>query len=412
MAGRGRGRGRGRGTAPSQPVSEQPPLNAPPVEQPPTPGSANPSRGRGRGRGSANPGAAAASQIASEQQGPGPSGESVQVGRGRGRGGGPPDNNDSGRPRGGAVGGNGNDRGDGDNNANALVDRMGQLRVGERAPEGRQARERRVNRHDEENLSSGHFDAGDWRMNVESIQGQPVPLKANAIVLSRPEDMDRPFARQYHINFVPQIDSKRLRSAAIKNNYDRVGGQWVLYDGGSSLFTGSLISDPRGSVEFQFETRREETLRVTCTHTSDIFPGSTEYFRIVAVLMKRALAELNYVPFGRHYFDPTAKIPLDELNELMPGYATAVNRYEGGLLLLADSVFKLAARRTVYDELNDIHRRSQSESVFRTEACRVLVGRIVFTPYNQKRHRIDDISFENSPRDQFEKRGERITFAS
>ena len=236
-------------------------------------------------------------------------------------------------------------------------------------------------------------------------------LVGNAITLYPPQNMDTPAARLYHVDFTPQLDGKRLRIAIVKENSDKLGGRNILYDGGSALFTGSLISEPNGKVEFDFVTKRNESIHVTCSHRSDVFAGSSEHLRIAGVLMKKGLTTLNYVPFGRHHFDPESKIDMRNGYELWPGYATAVNKYEGGLLLVADTTFKLAAVRTVYHELMDIYRQAQSNTqAFQQQAINKIVGRIVFTPYNQKRHRVDDISFEATPMDKFEKRGEQITF--
>ena len=131
-----------------------------------------------------------------------------------------------------------NGTGNGNGDRAGLTDRMANMAVtcgGDRR--------QRVNRHDEENLSSGHFNKGDWKLNVDSIRGQQVNLMANAITLYPPSDMEKPAGRLYHVDFSPQIDGRRLRLAIIMENADKLGGRNLLYDGGSALFTGSLTTD-------------------------------------------------------------------------------------------------------------------------------------------------------------------------
>ena len=416
MTGRARGRGRGRGA--SVPAPEQQAVAAPapvPVSTPAAP-SAGPARGRGRGRGQS---AAPASAQTTEQTMPaannGQYENSAAAGRGRGRGmvpqpeGLPSTADGSARNRGGATASNGNGRNGAIDDTNGLSDKMGSMRVNEAC--GDAPRQRRPNRYDEENLSSGHFN--DFKINVQSIRGQNVELVANAISLYPQENISRPTGYQYHCEFHPHLDGRKIRHAIIMNNAEEhLGGKHVLFDG-TTLFTGNLISEEHGKVEFDHTTPRGETIHVTCTHRANIYAGSSENLRIAGVLMKKGMEKLNYIQFGRHMFDTNerSKINLNNGFELWPGYSTSVNIYEGGLMLVADNQFKLAAKRTVYDELFEIHSQSQGNPEnFQKTAIDKIVGRIVFTPYNQKRHRVDDINFTGNPLDEFEKKGQKISF--
>ena len=131
-----------------------------------------------------------------------------------------------------------NGTGNGNGDTAGLTDRMANMAV-----TGGRDRHQRVNRHDEENLSSGYFNKGDWKLNVDSIPGQQVNLMANATTLYPPSDMEKPAGRLYHVDFSPQIDGRRLRLAIIMENADKLGRRNLLYDGGSALFTGSLTTD-------------------------------------------------------------------------------------------------------------------------------------------------------------------------
>ena len=418
MTGRARGRGRGRGASVPAPEDPTQAVAAPaPVPVQAAPPSAGPARGRGRGRGQ-SAGPAAVAQPSVEQQAPavGNGASNGQfdnsAGRGRGRGMVPQPEGGatadvSARNRGAAAVSTGTGRNGNNGDASGLSDRLGSMRVDERGDGPRQRR----NRYEEENLSSGHFD--DFRINVQSIRGQNVELVANAISLYPQENMSTPTGYQYHCEFNPHLDGRKIRHAIIMNNAERhLGGKHVLFDG-TTLFTGNLISEENGKVEFDHTTPRGETIHVTCTHRANIYANSNENLRIAGVLMKKGMEKLNYIQFGRHMFDTNenSKINLNNGFELWPGYSTSVNVYEGGLMLVADNQFKLAAKRTVYQELLEIHQQSQGNPEhFQKAAIDKIVGRIVFTPYNQKRHRVDDINFSGNPLDEFEKKGQKISF--
>lgn len=68
------------------------------------------------------------------------------------------------------------------------------------------------------------------------------------------------------------------------------------------------------------------------------------------ILMNRVLKALTLVKIGRHDFNPTAahKIPQHRL-EVWPGYVTAINQFEGGLLLNLDATHRVMRLDTVRD---------------------------------------------------------------
>ena len=67
-------------------------------------------------------------------------------------------------------------------------------------------------------------------------------------------------------------------------------------------------------------------------------------------LMNRVLRALTLVRIGRHDFNPTGahKVPQHSL-EVWPGYITAINELEGGLLLNLDATHRVMQMKTVRD---------------------------------------------------------------
>ncbi|XP_032595501.1 protein argonaute-3 isoform X1 [Drosophila grimshawi] len=112
---------------------------------------------------------------------------------------------------------------------------------------------------------------------------------------------------------------------------------------------------------------------------------------------------LNFVKFDRKHFDPSCPkmIPTAKL-EVWPGYVTAVDEYDGGLMLCCDVSHRLLCQKTVLDMLIEIYQYNKSN--YQDMAKKHLIGSIVITRYNNRTYRIDDICFSDNPHSVFETR--------
>ena len=84
---------------------------------------------------------------------------------------------------------------------------------------------------------------------------------------------------------------------------------------------------------------------------------------------------------------------------MWPGYVTAVDQYEGGLLLQIDVSHRVLRTETVRDLLVNLAKQGKD---IKTEAEKALLGVSVLTRYNNKSYKIDDVDFDSSPRSTFE----------
>ncbi|KAH8280185.1 hypothetical protein KR054_011084 [Drosophila jambulina] len=109
---------------------------------------------------------------------------------------------------------------------------------------------------------------------------------------------------------------------------------------------------------------------------------------------------LNYVKFNRKQFDPSRPkiIPLAKL-EVWPGYVTAVDEYEGGLMLCCDVSHRILCQKTVLDILVDIYQ--QNGDNFQECARKTIIGNIVLTRYNNRTYKINEICFDQTPNAMF-----------
>lgn len=127
------------------------------------------------------------------------------------------------------------------------------------------------------------------------------------------------------------------------------------------------------------------------------------------VLFDRIMKTLSYVRFGKKQFDPTAPkvIPQHKL-EVWPGYVTAVDEYDGGVMLCLDVSHRVLCQRTVLDLLRQAY-HSDKEN-FQLNVNTALLGAVVLTRYNNRTYRIDEIAFDKTPMDTFKANDKEISY--
>ena len=81
---------------------------------------------------------------------------------------------------------------------------------------------------------------------------------------------------------------------------------------------------------------------------------------------------------NKNYFNPTSghMVPQHKL-EIWPGYVTAVQEYEGGVMLCCDVSHKVLRTQTAYDLMNDVMKQKPSD--IRGSVLKALLGSIVLT---------------------------------
>ncbi len=124
---------------------------------------------------------------------------------------------------------------------------------------------------------------------------------------------------------------------------------------------------------------------------------------------------------GRNYYSFDKKIDLDRFKlTLFPGFMTAVNVYEGQLMINVDLSTKVMNKQTVYSVLNEKFSRINDTKQAQDASLKELVGQIVLTPfviliywlksildfyrYNNETYKILDVAWDKDPTFQFAKR--------
>uniref|UniRef100_A0A8C6Q7V3 Piwi-like RNA-mediated gene silencing 1 n=1 Tax=Nothobranchius furzeri TaxID=105023 RepID=A0A8C6Q7V3_NOTFU len=233
--------------------------------------------------------------------------------------------------------------------------------------------------------------------------GAVINLTANySRILSRPEWV----LFQYHVDFKPVMDSRRLRSALLFQ-HEEVLGPARSFDG-ALLFLPHRLHNKETVVCSQ--TRNGENVQITITLTNELPPTSPVCIQFYNIIFRRILRILNMQQIGRNYYNPDDPLEISQHSlTIWPGYATTILRYESSIMMCMDVSHKVLRSETVLSFMANLERKCQGQNYH--EMCeKELVGLIVLTKYNNKTYRIDGIAWDHTPINTFKKGSADISF--
>eukprot|EP00063_Salmo_salar_P052476 XP_014027311.1 PREDICTED: piwi-like protein 1 [Salmo salar] len=241
------------------------------------------------------------------------------------------------------------------------------------------------------------------RESKSGFSGSPIELKANFFkILSRPQWV----LYQYHVDFKPVMESRRLRSALMYQHEETLGK--------ARTFDGALLFLPHKlhntETVLYSETRMGEKVQITVTLTNELPPTSPVCLQFYNIIFRRVLRMLNMQQIGRHYYNPTdpLNIPQHRLT-IWPGFTSTILQYESSIMLCTDVSHKVLRSETVLSFMMGLRQQSGDQRF--PEACtKELVGLIVLTKYNNKTYRIDDIAWDHTPNNTFKRGDSEISF--
>lgn len=212
---------------------------------------------------------------------------------------------------------------------------------------------------------------------------------------------------QYDVQFEPSVDYKGARFALL-NQFKEVIGETRLFDGGI-LYLPIML--PQKVTHFSSVLPSDGSkVTITITFTNQRRFGDPEAIHLYNILFRRIMVILGLALHGKNFYDPKAAmpIPLHKL-EVWPGYITAIDEFEDGLMLCCDASHRVLRNQTVLELMQDLENSNRAQ--WKDEFVNLILGQSVLTRYNNKVYRIDDISFDESPNDSFEKNnGEKMKY--
>ncbi|XP_044897634.1 piwi-like protein 1 isoform X3 [Felis catus] len=212
---------------------------------------------------------------------------------------------------------------------------------------------------------------------------------------------------QYHIDYNPLMEARRLRSALLFQHEDLIG-RCHAFDG-TILFLPKRLQHKVTEVFSQ--TRNGEHVRITITLTNELPPTSPTCLQFYNIIFRRLLKIMNLQQIGRNYYNPSD--PIDIPNHrlvIWPGFTTSILQYENNIMLCTDVSHKVLRSETVLDFMFNLYHQIE-EHKFQEQVSKELIGLIVLTKYNNKTYRVDDIDWDQNPKSTFKKAdGSEISF--
>uniref|UniRef100_A0A1I8JVL5 Uncharacterized protein n=1 Tax=Anopheles quadriannulatus TaxID=34691 RepID=A0A1I8JVL5_ANOQN len=228
-------------------------------------------------------------------------------------------------------------------------------------------------------------------------EGNPLHLMGNFMELKCEPDRG---IFLYTVDFSPPIDAKRTRQRCIDSHKDVFGTAYT--------FDGHILLLPKALEQERFKLTSQHPTEGTPVTLSVVFRVQQQMSQNVAFynkLFRRIMYMLQLSEMGRKHFDPTqARIIPQHKLEIWPGFVTAVNEFEGGLMLNLDVTHRVLMQTTVYTHIKMLAQARGGQ--FRENVLKSLLGAVVLTRYNKKTYRIDDVCFDTNPLSTF-RYGER-----
>ncbi|XP_065594749.1 piwi-like protein 1 isoform X1 [Cyrtonyx montezumae] len=198
---------------------------------------------------------------------------------------------------------------------------------------------------------------------------------------------------QYHIDYNPEMEARRLRSALLFQHEDLIG-KTRAFDG-SILFLPKKLANK--ITEVFSKTRNGEDVRITITLTNELPPTSPTCLQFYNIIFRRLLKMMSFQQIGRNYYNP--KDPISVPNHRLivwPGFTSSILQYEESIMLCADVSHKILRSETALDFMYSLYQQVE-ERRFRDACGKELIGLIVLTKYNNRTYRVDDIDWDANP---------------
>ncbi|XP_055511474.1 piwi-like protein 1 [Leucoraja erinacea] len=211
---------------------------------------------------------------------------------------------------------------------------------------------------------------------------------------------------QYHVDYEPQMESRRLRTVLLFM-HENVLGRIRVFDGGVLFLPKRLETRV---TELRSQTRDGQNVNVTVTLTNELPPTSPTCLQFYNIVFRRLLKIMCLQQIGRNYYNPKDPIMIPQHRIMVwPGYTTSILQYESNVMLCADVSHKILRSDTVHDVMHELYAQF-GEQRFQEACSKELVGVIVLTRYNNKTYRIDDIDWFQNPQSTFNKGGTQVSY--
>ncbi|KAJ3604161.1 hypothetical protein NHX12_028902 [Muraenolepis orangiensis] len=229
---------------------------------------------------------------------------------------------------------------------------------------------------------------GHVKASKSGTSGSTIQLKVNFFsIISRPQWV----LYQYRVDYQPPMESHGLR-AALLYPHDKVLGSARSFDG-AILFL--PIKLPNTETLLLSETKHGDKVHITVTLTNELPPTSPVCLQFYNILF-------------RSPGDPLT-VPQHRLT-IWPGFATTILQYESSIMLCVDVSHKVLRSETVLEFMANLRRQCRDPKLFSDVCAKELIGLVVLTKYNNKTYRVDEIAWDHTPNNTFQRGETEVTF--
>ncbi|XP_056889498.1 piwi-like protein 2 [Takifugu flavidus] len=229
-------------------------------------------------------------------------------------------------------------------------------------------------------------------LDKSGTKGTPLAIGSNHI----PVNCRNEAVYQYHVSFTPNIESMAMRFAMMEAHRSTTGSV-VAFDGSILYLPVKLDNE----VHLKAVRRTDgEEIQIKIQMTKILPPTSDLCLPFYNVVLRRVMKIIGLKLVGRNHYDPESAIIIGKHRlQVWPGYSTCIKHTDGGLYMCVDVSHKVLRNDSVMDIMNTLYH--QSKENFQEECTKELVGSIVITRYNNRTYRVDDIKWNQSPKDTF-----------
>lgn len=185
--------------------------------------------------------------------------------------------------------------------------------------------------------------------------GKELDLACNYLKLIIDEEMG---VFQYEVKFNPRVDSREERFRLLNQQRERFDGGIKVFDGAALYVRKKLAGGDRTVIS---TNERNEQCQLTFSFKRQCKAGDPNVVQLYNVLFGRIFRTLKFSQHKRKYYDSQGAYAIREHNiNVWPGYITAVDQYEGGLLLQLDISHRVLRTETVRDLLLSLRRKKRA----------------------------------------------------
>ncbi|XP_064105944.1 piwi-like protein Siwi [Macrobrachium nipponense] len=233
----------------------------------------------------------------------------------------------------------------------------------------------------------------------KGTQGTAVKLLTNYFILNKKHDWKLCL---YHVEFCPEEDRTHMKKRLMRQHKEVVGNEYI-FDGMQLYLPFKL-----GKEVTELASKREgddAIYQVKIKFIKELGHLDSQYLQIMGILLSRCMELLGLQLIGRNYFNPKAEARDDKYEIVIwPGFSSSIRQHEQSLLLNVDVTHKFLRSETAYKYFQ------KAQGNIKEVAGKYLLGNVVMTKYNERTYRIDDISWDTTPRSKFQYKGGEISY--